>query len=64
VVTTKLFEDADLSHTMASGNWKQMPDLHPEVKKRIGGLLVPLAGWQRSVARDHAGHILTILLKN
>lgn len=64
VVTTKLFEDAELSHTMASGNWKQMPDLHPEMKKRIGGLLVPLAGWQRSVARDHAGHIMTILLKN
>ncbi|AXT48855.1 type I restriction endonuclease subunit R [Chromobacterium rhizoryzae] len=64
VVTTKLFEDADLSHAMASGNWKQMPDLHPEMKKRIGGLLVPLAGWQRSVARDHAGHILAILLKN
>ncbi|MGV7211613.1 type I restriction endonuclease subunit R [Oxalobacteraceae bacterium A2-2] len=64
VATTKLFEDADLSHAMASGNWKQMPDLHPEMKKRIGGLLVPLAGWQRSVARGHAGHILTILLKN
>lgn len=64
VVTTKLFEDTDLSHTMASGNWKQMPDLHPEMKKRISGLLVPLAAWQRSVARDHAGHILTILLRN
>lgn len=64
VVTTKLFEDADLCHTMASGNWKQMPDLHPEVRKRIGGLLVPLAGWQRAVAREHAGNLLTILLKN
>lgn len=64
VVTTKLFEDADLRHTMASGNWKQMPDLHPEMKKRIGGLLVPLAGWQRAVAREHAGNLLTILLKN
>lgn len=64
VVTTKLFEDADLCHTMASGNWKQMPDLHPEMKKRIGGLLVPLAGWQRAVAREHAGNLLTILLKN
>lgn len=64
VVTTKLFEDAELGHTMASGNWKQMPDVHPEMKKRIGSLLIPLAGWQRSVARDHAGHILSILLKN
>jgi type I restriction enzyme, R subunit len=64
VVTTKLFEDSDLSHTMASGNWKAMPDLHPDVKMRISGLLVPLAGWQRSVARDHAGHLLGILLKN
>ncbi len=63
-VTTKLFEDAELSHTMASGNWKAMPDLHPEIKKRISSLLVPLAGWQRAVARDHASHLLTILLKN
>ncbi|WP_446325860.1 type I restriction endonuclease subunit R [Burkholderia pseudomallei] len=63
-VTTKLFEDAELNHTMASGNWKAMPDLHPDVKKRISSLLVPLAGWQRSVARDHAGHLLAILLKN
>ncbi|MFM0079386.1 type I restriction endonuclease [Paraburkholderia sediminicola] len=64
VVTTKLFEDAELNHIMASGNWKAMPDLHPDVKKRISSLLVPLAGWQRSVARDHAGHLLGILLKN
>lgn len=64
VVTTKLFEDAELSHTIASGNWKSMPDLHPEFKKHISGLLVPLAGWQRAVARDHAGQVLSILLKN
>ncbi|ARL97309.1 type I restriction endonuclease subunit R [Burkholderia pseudomallei] len=63
-VTTKLFEDEELSHTMASGNWKAMPDLHPDIKKRISSLLVPLAGWQRAVARDHAGNLLTILLKN
>ncbi|MGT2469300.1 type I restriction endonuclease subunit R [Paraburkholderia terrae] len=63
-VTNKLFEDAELNHTMASGNWKSMPDLHPDVKKRISSLLVPLAGWQRSVARDHAGQLLGILLKN
>nr|WP_301541056.1 type I restriction endonuclease [Paraburkholderia xenovorans] len=64
VVTTKLFDDDELNHTMASGNWKAMPDLHPDIKKRISGLLVPLAGWQRAVARDHAGHLLGILLKN
>jgi type I restriction enzyme, R subunit len=64
VVTTKLFEDDELNHTMASGNWKAMPDVHPDIKKRISGLLVPLAGWQRSVARDHAGHLLGIMLKN
>lgn len=63
-VTTKLFEDEELSHTMASGNWKAMPDLHPDIKKRISSLLVPLAGWQRAVARDHAGNLLTIFLKN
>lgn len=63
-VTTKLFEDAELSHTMVSGNWKAMPDLHPDIKRRLSSLLVPLAGWQRAVARDHAGNLLTILLKN
>ncbi|MGA3980529.1 type I restriction endonuclease subunit R [Ralstonia nicotianae] len=63
-VTTKLFEDVELSHTMASDNWKAMPDLHPDIKKRISSLLVPLAGWQRAVARGHAGNLLTILLKN
>ncbi|MGF6480812.1 type I restriction endonuclease subunit R [Paraburkholderia sp. JPY419] len=63
-VTTKLFEDEELRHTMASGHWKAMPDLHPEIKRRISSLLVPLAGWQRAVARDHASHLLTILLKN
>jgi type I restriction enzyme, R subunit len=41
-----------------------MPDLHPDVKIRISSLLVPLAGWQRSVAQDHAGQLLGILLKN
>lgn len=64
VVTTKLFEDAELSHAIVSSNWKAMPDLHPAVKQRISGLLVPSAGWVRSVARDHAGHLLGILLKN
>lgn len=64
IVTTKLFEDGELSHTIASGNWKAMPDLHPDFKKHITGLLVPLAGWQRAVARDHAGQVLSILLKN
>ena len=64
VATTQLFEDAELSHTIAAGNWKAMPDLHPAVKQRISGLLVPSAGWQRSVAREHAGQLLGILLKN
>lgn len=62
--TTKLFEDEALSHTLAAGNWKQMPDLHPELRDLLRKLLVPLAGWERSVAREHAGRILDILLKN
>ncbi|CAB3922517.1 hypothetical protein LMG26846_05714 [Achromobacter insuavis] len=64
VVTTKLFEDAELAHTIASGNWKAMLDLHADLKKHINSLLVPLAGWQRSVAREHAAQVLNILLKN
>ncbi|WP_408329255.1 type I restriction endonuclease subunit R [Paraburkholderia agricolaris] len=64
VATTKLFEDADLSRTMAATNWKQMHDLHPEIRDLLRKLLMPLAGWERSVARDHAARILDILLKN
>lgn len=64
VSTSKLFEDKDLSHTLAAGNWKQMPDLHPEIRDLLRKLLMPLAGWERSVAREHAGCILGILLKN
>ncbi|MCO4879921.1 type I restriction endonuclease [Paraburkholderia caribensis] len=62
--TTKLFEDADLSRTMAAHSWKQMHDLHPEIRDLLRKLLMPLAGWERSVARDHAARILDILLKN
>lgn len=64
VATTKLFEDDDLSRTLAAGNWKQMADLHPELRDLLRKLLMPLAGWERSVARDHAGRILDILRKN
>lgn len=62
--TTKLFEDKELSHTLAAGNWKQMLDLHPEIRDLLRKLLTPLAGWERPVAREHAGRILDILLKN
>ncbi len=61
--TTKLFEDPSLSQTLAS-NWKQMLDLHPEMRDVLRKLLMPLAGWERTVAREHAARILDILLKN
>ena len=61
---TKLFEDEELSRTVATDNWKKMPDLHPDIRDHLRGLLMPLAGWERSVARDHAKRILDILLKN
>jgi type I restriction enzyme R subunit len=64
VATTKLFEDASLSSAIAADNWKQMHDLHPEIRDLLRKLLMPSAGWERSVARDHAGRILDILLKN
>jgi type I restriction enzyme R subunit len=64
IATTKLFEDADLSRTMAAANWKQMHDLHPELRALLHKLLIPLAGWERSVAREHAKRIFDILLKN
>jgi type I restriction enzyme R subunit len=62
--TTKLFEDEFLSKTTASDNWKQMLDLHVDIKDLLRRLLMPMAGWERSVARDHAARILDIILKN
>ena len=62
--TTKLFEDEFLSKTTASDNWKQMLDLHVDIKDLLRRLLMPMAGWERSVARDHAMRILDIMLKN
>lgn len=62
--TINLFEDDSLSRTMAAENWKQMYDLHPDIKDLLRKLLMPLAGWERSVARDHAARILEILLRN
>jgi type I restriction enzyme R subunit len=64
VATTQLFEDGSLSSAIAAANWKQMPDLHPELRDLLRKLLMPLAGWERSVARDHGARILDILLKN
>lgn len=62
--TTKLFDDPSLSQTLAASNWKQMLDLHPEMRDLLRKLLMPLAGWERAVAREHAARILDILLKN
>ncbi|WP_138512703.1 type I restriction endonuclease subunit R [Rhodoferax bucti] len=61
--TEQLFADPELARTLAA-NWKHMPQLHPDVKDLLRKLLMPLAGWERSVARDHAGRILDMLLKN
>ena len=58
VATSKLFEDEELSRTTATENWKKMPDLHPDIRDHLRGLLMPLAGWERSTARDHAKRIL------
>lgn len=62
--TTKLFEDQTLSRTLGAGNWKQMLDLHPEIRDLLRKLLMPVAGWERSVAREHAARIFDMLLKN
>lgn len=62
--TIKLFEDPSLSQTLAASNWKQMLDLHPEMRDLLRKLLMPLAGWERGVAREHAARILDILRKN
>ncbi len=64
VATTKLFEDEMLNRALATENWKKMPDTHPDFRDHLRGVLMPLAGWERSVARDHAKRIFEILLKN
>ncbi len=64
VITTKVFEHEELSNTLAAHNWKQMRDVHPEVKDLLRKLLIPLAGWERAVAREHASKLFDILLKN
>ncbi|STR45185.1 type I restriction endonuclease subunit R [Iodobacter fluviatilis] len=64
VITTKVFEHEELSKTLASHNWKQMRDVHPEVRDLLRRLLMPLAGWERAVAREHANKLFDILLKN
>ena len=64
VATLTLFEDDELSHTLAGENWKKMPDIHPDMRDHLRDLLMPLAGWERSTARDHAKRVLDILLKN
>ncbi|PKM24081.1 MAG: type I restriction endonuclease subunit R [Gammaproteobacteria bacterium HGW-Gammaproteobacteria-13] len=64
VATTKLFEDEMLNRALATENWKKMPDTHPDFRDHLRGVLMPLAGWERSVARDHAKRIFDILLKN
>lgn len=64
VATTELFEDQILSRALATENWKKMPDTHPDFRDHLRSILTPLAGWERSVARDHAKRIFDILLKN
>jgi len=53
-----------LNRALATENWKKMPDTHPDFRDHLRGVLMPLAGWERSVARDHAKRIFDILLKN
>ncbi|ENY75610.1 HsdR family type I site-specific deoxyribonuclease [Pseudomonas putida TRO1] len=64
VATAKLFEDEMLNRALATENWKKMPDTHPDFRDHLRRVLMPLAGWERSVARDHAKRIFDILLKN
>lgn len=64
VATAKMFEDEMLNRALATENWKKMPDTHPDFRDHLRRVLMPLAGWERSVARDHAKRIFDILLKN
>jgi type I restriction enzyme R subunit len=63
-VTTKLFEHSELVKTFASPHWKKMTDMHADIRETLRGELMPLAGWERAVARQHAAKLLEILLKN
>lgn len=64
VVTGKLFEHAELAKAFASPHWKKMTDTHADIRDALRSQLMPLAGWERSTARQHAAKVLDILLKN
>ena len=64
VWTQALFADQEISQTIASPVWQEKPEIHKPLQTCIRKQLRTLAGWDISVARQHATELLHILLNN
>ncbi|WP_206680809.1 type I restriction endonuclease subunit R [Endozoicomonas acroporae] len=64
VWTQALFADQEISQTIASPVWQEKTEIHKPLQTCIRKQLRILAGWDMTVARQHATELLHILLNN
>ncbi|WP_422489671.1 type I restriction endonuclease subunit R [Endozoicomonas sp. ALE010] len=64
VWTQALFADQEISQTIASPVWQEKTEIHKPLQTCIRKQLRTLAGWDMTVARQHATELLHILLNN
>lgn len=64
VWTQALFADQAISQTIASPVWQEKTEIHKPLQTCIRKQLRTLAGWDMTVARQHATELLHILLNN
>ncbi|WP_206679215.1 type I restriction endonuclease subunit R [Endozoicomonas acroporae] len=64
VWTQALFADQAISQTIASPVWQEKTEIHKPLQTCIRQQLRTLAGWDMTVARQHATELLHILLNN
>ncbi|MGI2028699.1 type I restriction endonuclease subunit R [Endozoicomonas acroporae] len=64
VWTQTLFADQEISQTIASPVWQEKTEIHKPLQTCIRKQLRTLAGWDMTVARQHATELLHILLNN
>ncbi|MBO9492526.1 type I restriction endonuclease subunit R [Thalassotalea sp. G20_0] len=64
VWTQALFADQEISQTIASPVWQEKSEIHKPLQTCIRKKLRTLAGWDMTVARQHATELLHILLNN
>jgi len=62
--TQTIFDDAEISQTLASDIWKEKTDVYKPLAKKLRSLLRGLASWSPTVAKQHASTILETLKNN